>query len=108
MSPYVEEDPCKQDEIESIADELIDTLEGPSEDFKKELLGFLKSYGQKVLQTYRKFQLEKKTTLTPVEKHLERLTLSQMVEFVNKCKVRHFLNIYFLKVLARIAAFLSS
>merc|ERR1719412_3504367 len=89
VSPYSDEPPCTHEEIEAIADELIDALEGPSKEFKQELLGYLKAYGQKVLQTYRKFQLEKKTTLTPVEKHLERLTLSQMVEFVNKCKEKY-------------------
>ena len=84
IAPYPDEDPCKADEIENIADELIDTLVGPSKDFKDELLGFLKSYAQKVDQIYSKFDLNEKEDLFPVEKHLERLTLSQMVEFVDK------------------------
>ena len=84
IAPYPDEEPCKSDEIENIADELIDTLVGPSKDFKDELLGFLKSYAQNVDQVYSKFGLNGTEDLFPVEKHLERLTLSQMVEFVDK------------------------
>ena len=39
------------------------------------------------MQTHRKFGLDSKNNWSPVEKHLERLTMSQMVEFVNICKV---------------------
>ena len=62
-------------------------MEGPSKEFKQELLGFLKGYARKVMQTHRKFGLDSKNNWSPVEKHLERLTMSQMVEFVNICKV---------------------
>merc|ERR1719219_568995 len=41
------------------------------------------------MQIHRKFGLESKDTWSPVEKHLERLTMSQMVEFVNLCKDKY-------------------
>merc|ERR1719433_541633 len=89
ISPYSDEDPCSHEDIEAIADELIDALEGPSKEFKQELLGFLKGYARKVMQTHRKFGLDSKNNWSPVEKHLERLTMSQMVEFVNICKDKY-------------------
>merc|ERR1719433_2570617 len=89
ISPYSDEDPCSHEDIEATADELIDALEGPSKEFKQELLGFLKGYARKVMQTHRKFGLDSKDNWSPVEKHLERLTMSQLVEFVNICKDKY-------------------
>merc|ERR1719433_425927 len=89
ISPYSDEDPCSHEDIEATADELIDALEGPSKEFKQELLGFLKGYARKVMQTHRKFGLDSKNNWSPVEKHLERITLTQLVKFVDACKEKY-------------------
>ena len=73
-------------------DELMTSTEGPSEDFKKELSAFLYEYANKADKLHKVFGLDQKAGIsewTPVEKHIERLTLSQLVEFVNKCKEKY-------------------
>ncbi len=75
----------------SSAEELLDGMTGPSKEFKKELLDFLNDYAKKVAQTHKKFGLESKkvSQWTKAEKHLQRLTLSQLVEFVDICKEKY-------------------
>jgi DNA-directed RNA polymerase III subunit RPC1 len=75
--------------IISSAEELINAMNGPSVDFKKELSDFLAIVAKKVAVIHKKFGLENKPKWSPVEKHLERLTISQMVEFVDKCKEKY-------------------
>ena len=55
----------------------------------QELLDYLIAFGKKVSRAHKKFNLDKKTKLSPVEKQIERLTLSQLVEFVEKCKEKY-------------------
>ena len=55
----------------------------------QELLDFLIAFAKKVSRTRKKFGLDKKSKLSPVEKQIERLTLSQLVEFVDKCKEKY-------------------
>ncbi len=72
--------------IRESTEELLNSTEGLSSDFKKELTDFLNVYASKVEKLHAQFGLTKKNKWSPVEKHIERLTLSQLVEFVNKCR----------------------
>ena len=63
--------------------------EGLSKEFKEELATFLYDYAKKVDHLHNKFGLNKKSKWSPVERHIARLTLSQLVEFVNKCKEKY-------------------
>ena len=55
----------------------------------QELLDFLNAVGKKVSRAHKKYNLDKKEKLSPVEKQIERLTISQLVEFVEKCKEKY-------------------
>ena len=56
---------------------------------KQELQDFLVGFSKKVARARKKFHLDSKPRLSKVEKQLERLTLSQLVEFVEKCKEKY-------------------
>ena len=86
--PYADEEPCNAHLIRDSTEELMDSTAGLSSDFKKELSTFLNDYAGKVDKVHRKFGLDQKSAgkWTPVERHIARLTLSQLVEFVNLCK----------------------
>ncbi|QQP54999.1 DNA-directed RNA polymerase subunit, partial [Caligus rogercresseyi] len=58
-------------------------------EFKTELRGFLQEYSLRVAWAWKQFGLSGKAQLIPVERHIERLTLSQLVEFVEKCKEKY-------------------
>merc|ERR1712106_931163 len=60
-----------------------------SQDFKDELRKFMEQVAAKLDNIHRTFQLEGKEELSRVEKQLERVTISQLVEFVNKCKEKY-------------------
>lgn len=87
-SPYPEEDPMDADTIVSSSEELLRGLKGPSDDFKRELGDFLNEFAGKVRQT-RPSTTRGGRALMPVEKHLNRLTMSQIVEFFDKCKEKY-------------------
>ena len=52
-------------------------------------MDFLNAVGKKVSRAHKKYNLDNKTNLSPVEKQIERLTISQLVEFVEKCKEKY-------------------
>ena len=52
-------------------------------------MDFLNAVGKKVSRAHKKYNLDKKEKLSPVEKQIERLTISQLVEFVEKCKEKY-------------------
>jgi len=62
---------------------------GPSPEFKAELREFVASVARRVAKVHTAFDLNNKKKWSPVEKHLERLTISQMVEFVELCKDKY-------------------
>ncbi|XP_040568151.1 DNA-directed RNA polymerase III subunit RPC1 [Lepeophtheirus salmonis] len=88
ISPYSTEDPMDAETLMSATDELINDLIGPSQEFKEELRNFLIEYSKKVAKVWKLFNLNA-GKFRPVEKHIERLTLSQLVEFVEKCKEKY-------------------
>lgn len=84
--PYADEEPCSAKAIRDATEELMNSTAGLSSDFKKELSAFLNDYAGKVEKVHRKFGLDQKDKWTPVERHIARLTLSQLVQFVDLCK----------------------
>lgn len=84
-----DEEPCTGDLIRESSEELMAATVGPSEDFKRELSAFLYSYASHAEKVHKRFGLNKKSKWTPVERHIERLTISQLVEFVNTCKEKY-------------------
>ena len=90
-SPHPDEEPMSADMVETACRELLLEMKGPSEEFKAELTEFVAREAAEVARVHRRFGLHLKnaTTLSPVEKQLRRLTLSQMVEFVEQCKSKY-------------------
>ena len=86
---FTDEDPCTGVEIKESTDELLSSEQGLSKEFKEELASFLHDYANGVEKRHIQFGLTKKPKWTPVERHIARLTLSQLVEFVNKCKEKY-------------------
>ena len=86
-----DEEPCTETEIKESTEELISSEKGLSKEFKEELSGFLEDYANRVKKLHEKFSLTEKPQRkwSPVERHIARLTLSQLVEFVNKCKEKY-------------------
>ena len=86
-----DEEPCTETEIKESTEELISSEKGLSKEFKEELSGFLEDYANRVKKLHDKFSLTEKPQRkwSPVERHIARLTLSQLVEFVNKCKEKY-------------------
>ena len=84
--PYGDEEPCNGTLIRESTEELMECTGSLTSDFKKELSAFLFEYAGRVDKIHRKFGLDQKTQWSPVEKHIARLTMSQLVEFVNLCK----------------------
>jgi len=60
-----------------------------SEDFKVELIKFMDEVAARLDNAHKTFKLEGKENLSPVEKQLERMTISQMLMFVKKCKEKY-------------------
>lgn len=90
IKPYKDEDPCNAETILSSSEELVEAMIGPSAEFKQELLTFFKAYAQRVARVYQQFGLDQDNhAFLPVEKQLERLTMSQIVEFVTMCKNKY-------------------
>lgn len=104
----LEEDPCDEETIKSSIRELIDDMKGPSQEFKGELLAFVDQYAEQVTRVHKKYEVDlQNQKLPPVKKqlvgksHLQlcivenfewfqmRLTLSQMVTFVQVCQDKY-------------------
>merc|ERR1712223_439975 len=64
-------------------------MTGPNADFKKELNEFISKYAAHLDTIHKKLKDNSNRELLDVEKQLERLTLSQMVEFVDICKDKY-------------------
>merc|ERR1712223_844653 len=65
-------------------------MTGPNADFKKELNEFISKYAAHLDTIHKKLKDNSNRELLDVEKQLERLTLSQMVEFADICKQKYF------------------
>jgi len=60
-----------------------------SNDFKDELKQFMNGFAAKLDSTYKALLVEGKDQLSPVEKQVGRVTISQMLQFVKKCKEKY-------------------
>ena len=88
--PSQEEDPTDSETIISSMKELTDEMNCPSDEFKQELMDFMTSYANKVAKTHECFNIDlNDSDLLPVFKHLNRVTLSQMVKFVEMCQDKY-------------------
>merc|ERR1712142_269176 len=94
--PHKEEDPlppqgimkaleCAMNEYMNDSDKKIRI----SKDFKDELRRFMEQVAARLDNVHRTFQVEGKKELKGVEKQLERVTVSQMVRFVRKCRDKY-------------------
>ncbi|XP_051169994.1 DNA-directed RNA polymerase III subunit RPC1 [Leptopilina boulardi] len=86
MSSYRDETPLEPMKIKKAAEELLKTEEYLclSDEFKEELKDFMTSVAKKVGKIRTNM-----TTKIPVKLELERLTLSQLVEFIHTCKEKY-------------------
>ncbi|XP_008558065.1 DNA-directed RNA polymerase III subunit RPC1 [Microplitis demolitor] len=82
-SPYKNEDPLEGAELMTATTELLATEEFKclSTEFKQELITFLKGISCKIIR-WRHIHPSK----LPVTKQLDRITVSQLVEFIHTCK----------------------
>ena len=64
-------------------------MNGPNIDFKKELNDFISKYAERLNAIHKRIKYNSDRELLDVEKQLERLTLSQMVEFADTCKEKY-------------------
>ena len=88
-SKYREENPLTPEMMISSSEEITKDMIGPNEDFKKELKDFVAKYAEKVAAIHHWLKKNGKRKLLPVEKQLERLTLSQLIEFSDICKEKY-------------------
>jgi len=94
-NPYKEEDPimpgAMMNNLEMAMNEYM-AKDDPkiciSEDFKSELKDFMMGVAARLDSARKSFKKEGKE-LSPVEKQLERVTISQMLKFVKKCKEKY-------------------
>ncbi|XP_046382382.1 DNA-directed RNA polymerase III subunit RPC1 [Ischnura elegans] len=87
-SPFLDEDPLDGASILHLAEQIVksEQYNTCSKEFKDELISFVKSYARRVVVTHQQFGLDNKKNPTKVEKQLERLTFSQMLEFFDVCR----------------------
>lgn len=86
--PFEDECPLDGKEIQNLCNSIIDA-EGYSccgEVFKTELKQFLSKLSEKVVSMRNKYGMNEMETIPPVLQSLERLTKSQLEEFLNFCK----------------------
>jgi DNA-directed RNA polymerase III subunit RPC1 len=111
-SPCAGEDPVDADTILESIDELLGDMRGPSKEFKQELREFLEKYAKRVRQAHasvaavaaplkqaaaehppsKRRRGGAPTPLKPksdIRRQVERLTLTQLVEFVDKCREKY-------------------
>ena len=88
-SKYREENPLTPEMMISSSEEITKDMIGPNEDFKKELKDFIAKYAETVTAIHHWLKKNGKRKLLPVEKQLERLTLSQLIEFSDICKEKY-------------------
>ena len=88
-SKYREEEPISPDDMICTCQELTRDMNGPNIDFKKELNDFISKYAERLNAIHKKIKYNSDRELLVVEKQLERLTLSQMVEFADTCKEKY-------------------
>ena len=88
-SKYREEEPITPEEMIMNCQELTKDMTGPNADFKKELNEFISKYASHLDTIHKKLKNNTNRELLDVEKQLERLTLSQMVEFADICKEKY-------------------
>lgn len=85
-SPYKEEDALDGPSVIKATNELLksEEYECLSDEFKQELSTFLISIARKIARYRQNIKV-----MTPVLSHLERFTLSQLVEFIHTCKEKY-------------------
>jgi DNA-directed RNA polymerase III subunit RPC1 len=88
-SKYGEEEPITPEMMISSCEELTKDMIGPNKDFKKELNDFVIKYAERVASLHKMFRRNSDRKLLEVEKQVQRLTLSQLVEFADICKEKY-------------------
>ncbi|TRY75843.1 hypothetical protein TCAL_12658 [Tigriopus californicus] len=88
VSPCFSEEPVDATTILSSMEELLADMVGPSAEFKQELKDFMVGFAKRVDKIHKsqKIDVNNPAKLLPVQKYLGRLTLTQIVEFAEKCK----------------------
>ncbi|XP_063217430.1 DNA-directed RNA polymerase III subunit RPC1 [Bacillus rossius redtenbacheri] len=86
--PSKDEEPLDGPSINKAAEEILKTEKffGCSEEFKLELRTFTESFASRLTGLRKRFGL---TTLPPVALQVERLTVSQLVEFLHTCREKY-------------------
>jgi len=91
-SPCREEEPLDGEELIQALDVIIttgDAWKSCRDDFKAELRSFIGDYAKRIDKTRRRYGLDQKEQLLPVEKYLERITVGQLVEFCDLCREKY-------------------
>lgn len=90
--PYTSEDPLAGKEVLQLGEKYLedDAFKELSPEFKEELKTFLEKYSKRVdkIQS-RFFRATSKGKALPVERQLERLTFTQLIDFLNSCLDRY-------------------
>lgn len=91
-SPCPDEEPLDSESLIEAFDVAERSVEGFLDcgtDFRTELRSFIESFAKKIRKVRLRHGLNEKNELLPVEKHLERITISQLVEFVDLCRIKY-------------------
>ncbi|XP_064097530.1 DNA-directed RNA polymerase III subunit RPC1-like [Macrobrachium nipponense] len=90
-SPCSAEDPLTGSEILQLADKYLaeDLFKELSPEFKKELKNFMEKFSKRVDKIRSRLSRSKNRKILPVERHLERLSFTQLINFLNACLDRY-------------------
>lgn len=90
-SPCKGEEPLDDSMIKQLASEIMDgeSYKKCPKEFQTELMEFVLWHAKKLQAVRQRFGLDSKPKLSPVEEQLERLTLSQLQEFLEICKDKY-------------------
>nr|CAD7197843.1 unnamed protein product [Timema douglasi] len=89
--PAKDEEPLDGPSINKAAEEILKTedFDGCSKEFKEELRAFMESFASRVTHLRYKLGYSESSTLPSVILQLERLTVTQLVEFFHTCKEKY-------------------
>ncbi|XP_037787697.1 DNA-directed RNA polymerase III subunit RPC1-like [Penaeus monodon] len=90
--PYASEDPLAGKEVLQLGEKYLedDAFKELSPEFKEELKTFLEKYSKRVDKIQSRFvKATSKGKALPVERQLERLTFTQLIDFLNSCLDRY-------------------
>ncbi|XP_042221179.1 DNA-directed RNA polymerase III subunit RPC1-like [Homarus americanus] len=90
-NPFPEEDPLTGTEILQLAENYLanDAFKELSDEFKDELKTFMEKFSKKVDKIRSRLSKVTGRKALPVERHIERLTFTQLIHFLNSCLDRY-------------------